>query len=330
MRHATRRAFLQQAASAGVPALVLASPSAGQCASPQAKTIRVVVPAPAGGALDFFARSVAAETSRTYGRTMMIENRSGAATLIGTEAVARATPDGNTLLLNAPPAFVIAPHLRKLEFDPLANLEPICALVRFPTVIVVHSSSPYRTLSDLLDAARAKPGQVTLASIGPMSLTRIGFEMLMRAADTNMTFVPYAGPSLALNDLLGLHVASYFGNYTDAAAHLKSGKLRAIAVASQTRIDVLADVPTVSESGYRDFVVEGWFGLFAPARTPKQTVADLAGAFGAAMQAPLLRAKLANVGLYAVEVCGAEFGALIRKQHDEYGRIIREAHITAE
>jgi tripartite-type tricarboxylate transporter receptor subunit TctC len=330
MMNSCRRTLLQLAASAAASVIVLALPFSGHGALAQTGVIKIVVPAPAGGALDIFTRLLAEEIGRKHGRTIVIDNRPGATTVIGTEAVARATPDGSTLLVNAPPAFVINPHLQKVGYDPLTSLEPICNLVRFPTVIVVNSASPYGTLADLLNAARTKPGALTLASIGPASLTRIGFEMLMRAADAHMTFVPYSGPGLALNALLGEHVTSYFGNYTDAAEQVKAGRLRALAVASRERIDVLPDVPTVAESGFRDYEVEGWFGLFAPAKTPNDTLAALAGYFTAAMRAPSVRARLAVLGLYPVEICGADFAALIRRQHDEYGRIIREARISGQ
>jgi tripartite-type tricarboxylate transporter receptor subunit TctC len=328
MISASRRAFLQRALSAAAPATLLAF--SGNKASAQPTAMKIVVPVSAGSALDYFTRMLAEEMSRRFGRTIVIENRPGGATLVGTQAVARASPDGNTLLANAPPAFVIAPHLRRLDFDPLSSLEPICKLVRFPTIIVVHGASPYHTLADLLNGARAKPDELTLASIGPASLTRIGFEMLMRAADVKMTFVPYAAPALAVNDLLGQHVVSYFGNYTDASGQLRAGSLRALAVASRARIDLLPGVPTIAESGYPDFEVEGWFGLFAPARTPKQTLSDLATSFAAAIREPTLRDKLASVALYPDEMGGDELRALIRKQYDEFAAIIREAHITAE
>ena len=202
--------------------------------------------------------------------------------------------------------------------------------MRFPTVIVVNNASPHRTLADLLNAARAQPGALSLASIGPASLTRIGFEMLVRAADVKITFVPYSGAGLAVNALLGQHVTAYFGNYTDASEQLKSGRLRALAVASRTRIDALPDVPTVAESGYRDYEVEGWFGLFAPAKTPRETVSRLVNTFAAAMQVPAVRVKLATLGLYPIQICGSDFGTLIRRQYEEYGRVIREAQITAQ
>jgi tripartite-type tricarboxylate transporter receptor subunit TctC len=145
-----------------------------------------------------------------------------------------------------------------------------------------------------------------------------------------MTFVPYSGSSLAVNALLGEHMTSFFGNYTDVSEQLKAGKLRALAAALGTGIEPLPDVPTIGESSYKDFRVDIWFGLFTPAKTLKEIVFQFAGSFTAALRAPETKSKLNSLGLYPVEVCGAEFGALIRRQYEEYGRVIREANIRAE
>jgi tripartite-type tricarboxylate transporter receptor subunit TctC len=263
------------------------------------------------------------------GPTVIIENRPGASGDIGTETASRAAPDGKTLVIFGNPQ-VISPHLRKPGYDPLTSFEPICHLTTTPAVIAVNSGSAYRTLADLLEAARAKPGTLTLASIGPASATHIAFEALKRAAKVDMTFVPYSGTSLAVSALLGDHVTSFFGNYTDVGEQLKAGKLRALATASSARIQALPDVPTIAESGYQDFALDVWFGLFAPAKTPKQTVSDLAGWFTAALQAPETRAKLAGQGLFPVGTCGADFAAFLRRQYDEYGRGIRESNMKAE
>jgi tripartite-type tricarboxylate transporter receptor subunit TctC len=243
--------------------------------------------------------------------------------------VSRAAPDGNTLLM-AFPDLLIASHLRKLNYDPLTSFEPICNLVSYPTVIAVNSASPYRTLADLLDAARAKPGELALASIGPATVYQIAIESLKRAAKVDMTFIPYPGGAPALNALLGEHVTSLFLSYSTMAEQLKAGRLRALATWSRTRIESLPDVPTVAESGYKDYEMDEWNGVLAPARTPKSAVSQLADRFTAALQAPEVKRKLGAQGVYPVGMCGADFAALLRKQYDEYGRIIREANIKAE
>jgi len=293
------------------------------------RTIKIVDPAGPGTSTDVLARVLAEQIGRAHGATIVVENRPGAGTLIGTEAVARAAHNGNTLLMVAP-AFITIPHLRKLNYDPLTDFEPICSLATAPNVIVVNSASRYHTLAELLDAARARPGELTLASVGPGSAAHIGFEMLKRAAKVDITFVPYAGTAPAVNPLLGQHVTSYFGNFSVVAELLKAGTLRALGTATRTRIEALPDVPTVADSGYADYVLDFWIGVVAPARTPKETVAQLAGWFTAAIQVPDVKAKLAIQGLYLAVTCGADFAALLRRQYGDFGRVIRESNIKAE
>jgi tripartite-type tricarboxylate transporter receptor subunit TctC len=321
-----RRRFLSLAAGAAALSIMLA-PNGQDARAQTAGTIKIVAPLPPGSALDILSRLLADEISRAQGQAMLIENRPGAAGVIGTEVVARASPDGNTLLINGNP-FIINPIVQKLNYDPLTSFEPICNLVRSPTLIVVNDASPYRTLADLLDAARAKPGQLTMASIGPASATQIGFELLKRAAKVDMTFVPFPGIPPAINALLGEHVTSVFAVYSgDMAGQLKAGKLRALATASAARVEALPDVPTVAELGYKDYEVDFWGGMFAPAKTPGSTVARLASWFTAALQAPEIREKLLVQGFYPAALCGADFRAMLRKQYDDYERIIRVANI---
>jgi tripartite-type tricarboxylate transporter receptor subunit TctC len=296
--------------------------------SQTAKTIRIIVPFAPGGAASVLARLVADQIGQARGPTTLVENRPGAGTAIGTEAVARAAPDGNTLLINNT-ALVINSNLRKQNYDPVTSFEAICKLVSVPLAIVVNSASPYHTLTDLLNAARAKPGELTLASITATS-AHVASEMLKRRADVDMTFVPYAGSTPAVNALLGGHVTALLDNLATVSEHFKAGKLRALAVTSSARIETLPDLPTVAEAGYKDFEVESWFGLFAPAKTPKGTVSQLASWFAAALQVPEVKAKLVPLGLFPFGTCAADFGAFVRKQNDDYGRIIREANIKEE
>ena len=297
--------------------------------SQSARTLRIVVASQPGGVNDILARLLGEQIARQQGLTSVTDNRPGAGEAIGTESVARAPPDGNTLLMAANP-FVINPHMRKVGYDPLTSFEPICYLVSAPTVLSVNATSPYRTLADLLDAARSRPGTVTLASIGPGSPFHLGFEVLRRGAKVEMTFVPYPGNAPAVNALLGEHVTGMFGTYANVAEHLKSGRLRAIAATTRTRIDALPDLPTVAESGFKDYEIDAWFGVFAPANTLKETTAQLAGWFTAAMQAPDVKARLAALGLTPVGLCGADFAAHLRRQYEDYGRIIRDANLRAE
>jgi tripartite-type tricarboxylate transporter receptor subunit TctC len=311
-----------------VTAALIISPAC-EALSQGRQTVRIVVPLPPGGAGDIVARQLSEHVRQATGLSVVIENRPGAGTVIGTEAVARAAPDGGTLLLNAP-YLLISPQLRRVNYDPLTSFEPICYLVRSPGLFVVNSESPYRTIKDLIDAARTKPGELTLASVGPGTAQHIGFEMLRRAAGVNLTYVPYAGGAPAINDLLGGHVTAVFAEYAPLAGHLKAGTLRALATSAAARIELLPNLPTVAESGYPGYEVDFWWGLFAPARTAKETLSQLTGWFSDALRAPEVKARLTAEGFSPVGTCGADFGALLRKQYDGYGRVIREANITVE
>lgn len=294
-----------------------------------ARTIRIVVPYAPGGTADIVARLMADQAGRAGGPAMIVENRPGAGGAVGTETVARATPDGATLLVVSTP-FLIDPLLRKLSYDPLHSFAPICNLVNAPTVIVVNSASPYHTVAEMLDDARVKPGQITMASIGPGSSFQLGFEMLKRAAKVDMTFVPYPGNAPALNAVLGEQVTSMFATLSNVSEYLKAGKLRALAVGNRARAQSLPDVPTVAESGYGDFDIDAWFGAFAPAATPRPAIDQVEHLFTAALQDAAVKEKLSIQGLFPTVACGNEFAAYLRKQNDAYSRIITEANIKAE
>src|SRR5215469_10969009 len=293
------------------------------------RTIRIVVPYAPGGTADIVARLLADQAGRTGGPTMVVENRPGAGGAVGTETVARATADGATLLVVSTP-FLIDPLLRKLNYDPLHSFAPICNLVSAPTLIVVNGASPYRTLGQLLDDARQKPGQITMASIGPGSSFQLGFEMLKRAAKVDMTFVPYPGNAPALNAVLGQQVTSMFATLSNVSEYLKAGKLRALAVGNRERARPLPDIPTVVESGYGDFDIDAWFGAYAPAATPQGAIDEIEHLFTAALRDSSVKEKLSIQGLFPTVTCGNDFATYLRKQNGAYSRIIAEANIKAE
>jgi tripartite-type tricarboxylate transporter receptor subunit TctC len=294
-----------------------------------ARTIKFVVPFGPGGTADMLGRMLAEEIGKAHGVGTVIENRPGAGTVIATEAVSRAAPDGNTVLLNAN-AFVITPHLRKLSYDPLTSFEPLCQLVSSPQVIVVNGASPYRSLAEMFAAARVRPAELTLASVGPASTQHIAFEVLKHLAGVDIIYVPFNGNAPAVNSLLGSHVDSVLANYSEVVEQVHDGKLRALATTSPKRIDLLPDVPAVAELGYANFEADVWFGAVVPAKTPRAMVAELATWLTAAMDAPSVKPKLVTLGLYPVGKCGAAFDADLRKRFTDYGKAIRESNIKAE
>jgi tripartite-type tricarboxylate transporter receptor subunit TctC len=225
---------------------------------------------------------------------------------------------------------IISSILRKVNYDPQASFELICYLVTTPQLIVVHHTSPYRTLAELVDAARAKPGELSIASVGPNTTQHIGIERFKRLAQADLTYVPYPGGAPTVNALLGAHVTSAVLNWSEIGEQLTAGKVRALATMALQRIEPLPDLPTVSESGYRNFETDVWFGLVAPARTPKETVAQLIDWFGAALLVPEVKSKLTAQALYPNPKCGADFSAYIRRQSDLFRRLIRELNIKTE
>jgi len=293
------------------------------------RAIRVVISVPPGGSIDLLVRILADHISSTKNQSIIVESRPGAGGIIAAEAVARAAPDGNTLLINNN-GMIINSILRKVSYDPQASFEPICYLVTTPQLIVVNGASPYRALGELLDAARSKPAELSIASVGPNTTQHIAIERLKRLARADLTYVPYPGGATTVNALLGAHVTAAVLNWSEIGEQLSAGKVHALATMAGKRIEPLPDLPTVSESGYRDFETDVWFGLVAPARTPKETVAQLIEWFGAALLAPEVRSKLTAQALYPNPRCGAEFGAYIQRQSDLFRRLIRELNIKTE
>ena len=308
---------------------VALTPPAPVAWSQAVRTIRVIISVPPGGSIDLLVRILADYISTAKGQSIIVESRPGAGGIIAAEAVARAPPDGNTLLVNNN-GMIISSILRKVNYDPQASFEPICYLVTTPQVIVVHHTSPYRTLAELVDAARARPGELSIASVGPNTTQHIGIERFKRLARAELTYVPYPGGAPTVNALLGAHVTSAVLNWSEIGEQLTAGKVRALATMALQRIEPLPDLPTVSESGYRDFETDVWFGLVAPAKTPKETVAQLIDWFGAALLAPEVKSKLTAQALYPNPKCGADFGAYIQRQSDLFRRLIRELNIKTE
>lgn len=293
------------------------------------RTVKIIVPYPAGGPTDVMSRLLADYIGQRSGMTIIIENRAGAGSVIGTEAAARAVPDGNTLLISSL-AFVINPLLRKLNYDPLTSFDPVCQIVRSPQVIAVNNSSPHHKLNDLLAAAREKPGELTMASVGPGTRQHIAYEQLRHEAKVTMNYVPYAGDAPVVNALLGGHVSAAFINYAAVAEHIRTGKLRALATASKARLEPLPDVPTIAETGPQDFEAEGGFGIVAPATSPKSSIDEFSKHLVEALRTPEIASRLIALGLYPVGTCGADFATYLRREHDEYARIIRQANIGAQ
>ncbi len=322
-------AYVRNRLAIALAAMLLTAPAGPSAWSQAMGTIKIVVPYTPGSGPDILSRLMAEQIGRAQGPTVVVENRPGGGTVIGTEAVERAEPDGRTVLLVAN-SFVINPPLQRASYDPSRSFEPVCYLAATPMVLVVLGSSPYRTLNDLITAARAKPGELAFASGGPGSSLHIAIEVLKRAANINITYVPYGGTAPAINALMGNHVAAVWADYPTVVSQLNSGTLRGLVTTSHARIETLPDVPTLGETGISKYEAEIFYGIVAPAKTPTDALKRLSGWFSSALKAPDMKPKLAQQGLFPVGMCGAEFGAYLRRQVDEYSRVIREANITVK
>jgi tripartite-type tricarboxylate transporter receptor subunit TctC len=295
----------------------------------QTGTTKIIVPYPPGSGPDILSRLMAEQIGKTEGATFVVENRPGGGTLIGTEAAARAAPDGNTVLLVAN-SFVVNPALKKGNYDVSTTFAPVCYLAATPMVLVVLGSSPYKSLNDLIAAAREKPGQVVFASGGPASSLHVAIEVLKRASNITITYVPYPGTAPSINALMGGHVHAVWADYPTVVSALKAGTLRGLVTTASKRVDALPDVPTLSETGIVKYEIDIFYGIVAPAKTPEAKLKQLTGWFSAAMKAPEVQPKLARQGLFPVGMCGAPFGDFMRKHVAEYARIIKESGIGAK
>lgn len=301
----------------------------GSVAWSQSTTMKFVLSVPPGGPTDLLARVMADQIGKEHGVSTIVENRPGGDNVVAAQAVAHSLPDGNTIFINAP-AFLITPQLyNPAPYDPF-QFEPICNLVNSPVVLAVNAAAPYHSLADLVTAARAKPGELTFASVGPGSPIRLGVEMLKRAASADMIYVPFKGDGPAVTALLGGHVTAMLGNFASMSGHISAGELRALAVGARTRIPSLPDVPTVAESGYPDYEVSVWFGAVAREATPKTKIAQLGEWFTEALNTSEAATKLAGAQLQPALSCGADYSKFLHAQYDAFGRIIRDANITIQ
>jgi tripartite-type tricarboxylate transporter receptor subunit TctC len=298
-------------------------------AQAQQGPIKIVVPYPPGSGPDILSRLMAEQIGRDGGPTVVIENRPGGGTLIGTETVARAEPDGNTVLLVAN-SFVINPVLKKGNYDVGTSFDPVCYLAATPMVLVVKSEAPYKTVADLVAAARAKPGTIVFSSGGPASSLHVAIEVLKRATNIDVTYVPYAGTAPSVNALMGGHVTAVWADYPTVVSQLKAGTLRGLVTTSSQRVAPLPDVPTLKELGIGSYEADIFYGIVAPAKTPPETLGKLSGWFGTALKASDMQPKLDKQGLIPVGQCGAPFGAHLRKMSDDYRQIITAANIKAD
>jgi len=295
------------------------------------KPIFLIVPFPPGGVADIIARPIAERLTKSLGQPMVVESRGGATGTIGASYVARANPDGYTLLLGTTNEIAMSPTLyQSLPYDPTRAFAPITSVAVFPNVLVVGTDAPIKTLADLVALARAKPNTLNFASSGVGSTNHLTAEIFQRQADVSLVHVPYRGGGPALTDVSGGHVTAMFATLPSAVSLIKSGKLRALVVTGLHRSDVLPDVPTGKEAGLPELVVTTWNGVLAPAATPPEVVARLHQALAAAVADPALRESFGALGAETELISPQEFRERIRSDFERWSSVIKQAGISAQ
>jgi tripartite-type tricarboxylate transporter receptor subunit TctC len=291
----------------------------------------MIVTFAAGGGADFAARNVGPKLAEALGQQVVVENRAGGGGLIGNEAVAKAAPDGYTLLLGAAGPLTVAPHLyAKVPYDTLRDLVPVAHIASTPFALVVAPGITANTVAELTALAKASPGKLTYGSSGTGGAPHLAGELYGRTVGVNIVHAPYKGLAPAITDLLGGHIQVLFADTGLVQPHIKAGKLKALAVTGPQRSALLPEVPTMAEAGVRGYQAGSWYGILAPAGTPAAVVSKVNADVKAALGNAELQKQLATQGMEPAAMSPEQFAAMLREDYDKWGKLIREAGIKLE
>jgi tripartite-type tricarboxylate transporter receptor subunit TctC len=293
------------------------------------KTVRLIVPFAAGGSTDIMGRLVAQKLSAVWGQQVVVDNRPGGSTVIGTDIVAKSAPDGHTLLVTPAPFTIVPSLLKKLPYDPAKDFEPITLINTTPLVVIVHPGVPAKNIKELIALAKARPGVLNFGSSGSGGSNHLAGELFNALADVKITHVPYKGNGPAMTDLLGGHIDMAYNGLTSALQHIRSGKLRCLAVTSLKRSAALPDMPTVDESGLKGFQAIAWNGLTGPAGTPKAAVTRVAADVARLMKSPELADYLKKEGSDAVGSTTGEYTRFLQEETAKWKKVIARAGIKS-
>jgi tripartite-type tricarboxylate transporter receptor subunit TctC len=295
------------------------------------RPIRLIVPFPPAGGTDVLSRTVANAFTTMNKWVVVVDNKPGAGGNIGLGEAAKAPNDGYTIAMGQTANLAVNPALySKIPFDPLKDFEPIALVSSQPMILVVNTSSPYKTLKDLVDAAKKDPGKLNMASSSNGTIGHIGGELFQRRAGIKMTHVPYKGAGAAVTDLMGGSVDCFFGNSQAVGGLVSGGKLRAIAVTSPARLGNYPDVPTIAELGYPGFEAATWSGLVAPAGTPKAVIDKLNAEVNKALRTTEVKQKLFEDGSTPLGGSAKDFGEFMKSEHAKWGAAVRDANIKLD
>jgi tripartite-type tricarboxylate transporter receptor subunit TctC len=294
------------------------------------RTVRIVVPYAPGGNTDFTARVIATRLTEVFGQQVVVENRAGGATNIGSELVAKAPADGYTLLMGGASNAINMSLYQKLPYDTLRDFAPVSLCVKGANVLAVHPSVPVKNVKELIALARTRPGKLNYASSGLGSSNQMAGELFKLMAGVNIVHVPYKGNSPALTDTIGGQVEMIFSGVPLLVPHLQAGRIRAIGIGSLKRFAALPDVPTIDESGLKGYEATTWFGLMAPVRVPKEIVARLNVEVGKILAGTEVRERFINEGVEPIGGSVESFGGFIRDEINKYARVVKAASLKGE
>lgn len=294
------------------------------------RPIRLIVPFAPGAATDISARTISDRVAAFLGQPLVIENQGAASGIVGTQAGARAAPDGLTWTLAHDPPFTILPHVRKVGYDPLKDFEPVCLIATIPMVLVVRPGLAPNSVRELIDAARAAPGKMTIGSSGTGATSHLASELFKHATGIDLLHVPYKGQAQAVADVIGGQIDMVFSSFGPVIPHIRSGKLKALGVSVPRRYESLPEVPTIAEAGVPGFDFSVWTGIAVPAGTPKDVRDRIAAAVTTALDAPEVRAKFATLGFVPGDANPQTLARRIAADHAKWGDVIRTARIAVE
>jgi len=295
------------------------------------KPIRLVVPFTPGGSTDILARAIGLELTKAWGQSVIVENVPGAGGSIGADKVAKAPADGYTLLMGHIGTLAVNPSLYpNLPYDPVKSFSPVAWVARVPNVLVVHPSVKANTLKELVALAKSKPGQLNYGSGGNGSAANLATEYFKMQTGTSLLHIPYRGTAPAVTDLVGGQIQVLFTGAPAVMGQIKSGQLRALAVSSPRRVDALPDLPTVAETGYKDFEADQWYGVVAPTGTPKEIVARLNSQINLALNSAELKTRLNSEGAIATPNTPEVFGSLIQTEIARWKPVIQSGRVKAD
>ena len=309
--------------------LLIAAPGVGAQPFP-AKAVRIVVPFPAGGPSDYAARVVSQRLQEFIGQPVVVDNRPGAAGTLGAELVAKAPPDGYTLLIANVGMLSVAQFVQKLPYDPQRDFAPITNLIGGPSWLLVHPSVPARSVKELIELAKARPGQLTYGSAGTAQVSHLNGELFKVLAGVDLLHVPYKGTGPIIPELLGGQISMSFSTAIENLQFVRAGRVRALAITSLKRSPVVPEVPTVDESGLKGFEVLNWNGIVAPAGTPREIVARLNRDIVRAAQQPDVRERVGAQGNLVIGDSPEEFAAYIRVEADKWSAVVKKAGIRID